>query len=122
VPLSNLVIDTVYPFFGPLYFRVNSADPEIYTVVEITVLVCNGMSFVSTDPTDPVFDIVRDAALVSTFESFDVTDLFETFIDGVIPQGKCPINDIIICRDNLCVDELNELDGFRVVNSTALEV
>jgi len=119
-PANFLRVDTAIAFFGQLYFRVNSFNPEVFTVFEITVTNCVGLTISPTDGANEIFDIFRDQALVSSFESFDITGLFDTVLDGVIPAGKCPITDVNVCADDACATELGEANGFRVTNDTAL--
>jgi len=119
--INNFQVLMDQPFFGQLYFRVNSFDPDIFTVIEVTVTNCiGGQTLVVNDPADPFFDIYRAQAPITTFETFDITGLFEAEVSGVVPQGKCPLTGLKVCADGVCATELLEVDGFRVVNDTGL--
>ena len=117
-PGAVMTFDTSLPYFGSVFLKIKTFNADVFNVIEVSVLVCADLSVSTTDSSNPIFNILRSQALTSTFEDFEITDLFEAS-NAVIPAGNCPITQIKLCDDTSCTNDLGATDaGLRVVNET----
>jgi hypothetical protein len=90
-----------------------------FVVDKVLVTVCGGQQITVADPSNEVFNIVRDATGTSTWITFPLAGVINTQ-GGGLPADSCPIKSGKICKANNCRNLWLEADGMRLVTTPAL--